>query len=256
MEHLAAKRSVIFHYHLFKNAGTSLDALLIDYFKDKWVTQEFSGQHAINRQEVKSWIESNPEALCFSSHTAHLPTAQVAQTEVLPVIFVRHPLDRIASAYSFERKQGSDGFGSVLARNTTLAGYIETRLSLPHDFQCRNFHVANFARMFPANTGDELTRALRAVKELPFVGIVEQFGDSLTKLDAWLETKGFSNMNMKPVEKNVSRDLSQPIETRIAEIKSQVGDEVFQKLLTANEADMALYNAALAKSTANETSEL
>ena len=109
--------------------------------------------------------------------------------------------------------------------------------------------------MFPANTGDDLTRALRAIEELPFVGIVERFGDSLTQLDAWLETKGFSNMNLKPVEKNVSRDLSQPIDARIAEIKSQIGDEVFQQLLIANEADMALYNAALAKSIANDTPE-
>jgi hypothetical protein len=68
-----------------------------------------------------------------------LLVSQLKDSLVLPVIFVRHPIDRIMSAYSFESKQTSESFGAVLARNTTLGGNIETRLSMPNDTQCRNF---------------------------------------------------------------------------------------------------------------------
>jgi hypothetical protein len=118
----------------------------------------------------------------FSSHTAILPIPIIKEVKVIPVIFMRHPIDRMASAYSFESKQGGDGFGPVLARNTNLAGYIETRLALGHDQQCRDFHAHRFAAMLGEKQGDEATRAKMAVKQLPFVGLVENSLNHLNNL--------------------------------------------------------------------------
>ncbi len=177
----------IFHFHLFKNAGTSLDASFKDNFEagTEWLTEEFPANPAKNRELVKRWVENNKSAKCFSSHTAQLPVPSVDYFKLLPVIFIRHPIDRIASAYSFERKQGGNGFGAVLARNTTLKGYIESRIALGHDRQCKNFHTERFAYMFGAEHGSELDRAKMAVEQLPFVGLVEKFNESLEKLESW-----------------------------------------------------------------------
>ncbi|MEP1869056.1 MAG: hypothetical protein ABJJ44_05975, partial [Paraglaciecola sp.] len=164
--------TAIFHYHLFKNAGTSLDASFKENFSgDEWVTNEFPAQPAKNRDLARQWISENPQALCFSSHTAFLPPPNIEGRKLLPVIFVRHPIDRIASAYSFEKKQGGDGFGSVLARNTDIKGYCESRLALGYDRQCKNFHVDRFSDMFPPAFDSELERALKALDVLPFVGL-------------------------------------------------------------------------------------
>jgi hypothetical protein len=68
--------TVILHYHLFKNAGTSLDVAFKDNFSEEqgeWVTREFPAQLNENREKVKQWIIDNPQARCFSSHTAILP---------------------------------------------------------------------------------------------------------------------------------------------------------------------------------------
>jgi len=39
-------RTILIHYHLFKNAGTSLDAVLKENFGDKWITREFDRKNA------------------------------------------------------------------------------------------------------------------------------------------------------------------------------------------------------------------
>ena len=233
-------RKVILHYHLFKNAGTSLDAAFKENFseeKGEWVTKEFPNQPAANREQVRQWILDNPQAKCFSSHTALLPLPKFEDIEVFPVIFVRHPIDRIASAYSFEKKQGADTFGSVLARNTSLKGYIETRLPLKNDKQCRNFHAQHFRIEQPANSKQSVSDILG---ELPFIGLVEQYGDSLEVLNRLLKEFGFKNLTLNAFNQNVSRENSK-LEDKIEKIKSTVSEDFYDKLKAINELDFVIY---------------
>lgn len=198
-------RKVILHYHLFKNAGTSLDAALKEAFgKENWITKEFPNNPKLNKDSVKQWIVDNPEVVCFSSHTAFLPPPKIEGVDIFPIIFLRNPIDRIISAYNFERKQNAATFGSTLARNTTLEGYIETRLSIPNDRQCRNFHTHRLAMMYPENEGEELTRAKKAIRELPFVGLVEEFDKSISDLNQKLNDFGFLKTNISVLRKNSS----------------------------------------------------
>lgn len=235
-------RKIILHYHLFKNAGTSLDATFKENFKgDEWVTKEFPAQPAKNREEVAQWILDNPQAKCFSSHTAFLPPPKLDGIKVLPVIFMRHPIDRIASAYEFERKQGGNSFGAVLARNTDLKGYIETRLSIPSDRQCRNFHMHRFAMMYGEKVGDEFERAKKAVETLPFVGVVENYKESLERLEKWLHKEGFKEISLTLKEKNVSRTLSKPLKEKLKEVSSKLGEEIYSIFVDANKEDIYLY---------------
>jgi hypothetical protein len=241
-------KKAIFHFHLFKNAGTSLDAAFKDNFSNgEWVTSEFPGQPSKNRELAKEWVLNNPQAICFSSHTAMLPVPTFEDRLLLPVIFIRHPVDRIASAYAFEKKQGGDRFGAVLARNTSFKGYVESRNALGYDRQCRNFHAERFASMFGPEHGTEVERAKKAIESLPFVGLVEQFDASLKRLETWLSDEGIENLQLAAKEQNVSRNTGVPIETKIASIKEQLGDETFAQLLDSNRDDMALYEMVKAR---------
>ena len=237
-------KNVILHYHLFKNAGTSLDAAFKENFseeKGEWVTKEFSSQPSKNRADLKQWIIDNPQAKCFSSHTAIFPVPKIDGINIIPVIFFRHPIDRIASAYSFERKQGGDGFGPSLARNTTLAGYVETRLSLKTDRQCRNFHTYRLATMFGENYGDEEARAKKALTMLPFIGVVEQYSESLFRLENLLEARGFNGIKLQPLEKNVSRSQRKTISEKLNEINSLLGEALSVKLMQENSIDLSIW---------------
>lgn len=239
-------KTVILHYHLFKNAGTSLDASLKENFSaanGEWVTKEFPGNYQENQKQLKQWIIDNPQAQCFSSHTATLPPPQIEGVKVIPVIFFRNPIDRIVSAYTFEAKQNSDNYGSTLARNTSLGGYIETRLLSKGDRQCRDFHAHRFAMMYQNQPGTEGERAKQAIEALPFVGIVEQYSDSLERLENLLKAEGFIDIKLKPVEANVSRTVKKSIDEKIAEIKEQLGDEAFATLVEANKVDLEIWGS-------------
>ncbi len=236
-------RKVIFHYHLFKNAGTSVDALLKNNFPGRWVTREFNSvRHDANIAQVSQWIQQEKHAVAFSSHTAMLPPPDLEGVEFFPIVFVRHPIDRIASAYAFECKQEGDSFGAVLARNTNLAGYIDVRLSLVSDRQCRNFHVARLAQMYEKEDGNEFTHALLALNTLPFVGMVEKFDLSINRLCDWL-SPNFPDFYAFSVEENVTRDLSIPLEQRLEEIRLEIGEVCYSYLLEANSADLAVFDA-------------
>jgi len=237
-------RKVILHYHLFKNAGTSLDAAFKENFseeKGEWVTKEFPNQPAANREQVRQWILDNPQAKCFSSHTALFPVPEFDDIEVFPVIFIRHPLDRIASAYTFEAKQKVDTFGSVLARNTSLEGYISVRLSLTQDRQCRNYHTFRLATCTQKSQEAELLSALTTMESLPFVGLVEQYNQSTERLNIALNKSGFKNINLKPQQKNQSSNSSIGLQDKIESLQKKLSPIVFSKLLEANENDSKIY---------------
>jgi hypothetical protein len=239
-------RTVLLHYHLFKNAGTSLDEVLKHNFGAGWVTREFERRtNAQHRKEIAQWIQEFPTAQAFSSHTLEAPPPVIADTKVLPLVFIRHPLDRIASAYAFERRQANNnGFGAVLARNTSLAGYVEVRMSMPRDRQCRDFHIERLAMMAPDENGSEQDRAIAVLNSLPFVGIVEDFGGSMSRLAA-LCRRDFPNFKPRTVAVNVSREHSKPLEQKLADLEKELGTGLYQQLEAANANDLALYQAAL-----------
>lgn len=240
-------RKVILHYHLFKNAGTSLDAAFKENFPDdKWVTKEFPGNLQENRKLVKEWIISDKNAIVFSSHTAQLPPPDLQEygIEVLPVVFIRHPIDRMVSAYSFEKKQNGSSFGSVLAKNTSLSGYVDVRLSLPNDRQCRNFHADRLLNIYNDKVYDEANRLLEVVNILPFIGLVEKYEQSIEALEQWLINEGF-NVTLVPKKHNVSRASNNTLEEKLNNIREEVGDECFDTWVSVNELDIILYNKVL-----------
>lgn len=234
-------RPVIVHYHYFKNAGTSVDAVLSQNFDDNWVTTEFEGMN--NHEAVGNWIRRHPDAQAFSSHTAQFPLPVVEGVTVLPVVFLRHPLDRLLSAYSFERKQVSDSFGAKLAKSTDFAGYVRTRLDTPNDNQCRNFQTFRLAKFIPGPKVSEMDRALDTLMRLPFIGIVEDFAGSAIRMEAWLRPY-FPAFKAFSARKNVSASEGMSMNERLEKMRREVGEALYAELLDANLKDMCLHYAA------------
>lgn len=235
---MSSTRHVILHYHLFKNAGTSLDAVLKRAFPGEWVTAEFPGAGGDNSGALAAWIEAEPEVKVFSTHTGRGPVPVVPGVEVFPVIFLREPISRIRSAYRFERKQEADTLGAKLAREHDLAGYVDARLAMPRDRQCRNFQTYRMAGFVPARDEyggrpGELERALRALRTLPLVGLVERFDESLARLAAALPPE-LALPSVGSAHTNRTERSGEALEEGLRET-----------LRTANALDTALYATAI-----------
>ncbi|WP_158218053.1 sulfotransferase family 2 domain-containing protein [Marinibacterium profundimaris] len=173
-------RTVVLHYHLFKNAGTSLDQILRRNFGPRWVTREFPMSED-NSAELAEWIRSEPGAVAFSTHTAMGPVPRIEGVNIVSVMLLRDPVARIRSAYRFERKQDADTWGAELAKQHDLEGYVRARLERVNDRQCRNFQTHRLASMVPGDA-PELDRARAGLRQLSVVGLVEAFEDAVSDL--------------------------------------------------------------------------
>lgn len=177
-------RHVVLHYHLFKNAGTSLDRILQQNFGDKWLTREFPPNGGDNSALVAEWIAGTPEAIAYSSHTMLGPVPGVDDVEIIPVILLRDPVERIRSAYRFERNQDADTWGAQLAKEHDFEGYVKARLERKGDRQCRNFQTERLASLVPGDAPEleRATKALETIHAQGVVGLVDDFDGFLARL--------------------------------------------------------------------------
>ncbi len=240
-------RTLVVHYHLFKNAGTSVDELLKRNFGGRWAQAEFEGGPGRERKSVQlvNFLMERPNLLAFSSHTAQLPAPVLEGVLVFPIVFVRHPIDRLRSAYSFERVQKADTLGAQIAKENDFAGYLREHLRLPLNRSVRNFQAGRLARNEPVMAGTELERALRALKALPFVGLVEAYDQSIERLEVLLRPR-FPRFQAVTVHRNATRAEHSSLEDRLAAVEKEIGAELFKTICTANADDLEVYSAVKA----------
>jgi hypothetical protein len=239
---------LIIHYHIFKNAGTSLDVMLRNNFGDRWAEAEFDEakpSEYTNSARVTEFLRERPDLVTLSSHTAQLPLPQLKR-EILPVFFIRHPLDRLKSAYAFERVQEADTHGALLAKDHDFAGYVRHLLGDPRFRQARNFQTRRLADFEPPERGSERERALRALDSLPFVGLVEAYGRSIERLAAQLAPH-FPGFKPEALHENRTDGREEDLEERVAAIRNLLPDAFFEELLQANADDFAVYETVKAK---------
>ena len=233
-------RALIFHYHLFKNAGSSVDELLRRNFGRRWALREFNVSRSQNLAAVTEFLGNNLDLQAISSHTALLPAPQLSGVEIFPVIFIRHPIDRLRSAYEFERRQEANTPGSRLAKLHGFDGYLRELLQNPRHRQIRNFQTFRLSHNEPAWKKSELERAVLALEKLPFVGLVERFDDSLVQLQIRLRPL-FPKFCVQPVHRNASSSRQETLPSRLAKIEEMLGSELYGEILDANANDLAVY---------------
>lgn len=246
-----SQRQIIFHFHLFKNAGTSIDANLRRIFGNRFLEIELGGPADLfPADELYEKLESRPEISAVSSHTMTLPIAPREGWDILPVIFLRHPLDRILSIYNYERAQESDSPGAVLAKKWDFPDYVANRLSTPHDLILRNWQTRWLARdridVRNIFSDDELLfeTASRVIEDFPFIGIVERFRESLYLLNKIVAQRSVTDTFRVETE-NLSVNAAKSLSERLGMIKEMIGDELFGELQQANAQDLCLHRLAL-----------
>lgn len=227
-------RHIVLHYHLFKNAGTSVDAILKRNFGARWVTAEFPRAGGPNTARVEKWIRETPESCAYSSHTMIGPLPEIAGVEVIPLILLRDPIARIRSAYHFERGQDAETWGARLAKRQDFAGYVRTRLARSGDRQCRNFQTHRLASMIPGDAPerDRARQALALVKARGVLGRVENFDAAMARLAERLRPH-HPDFTWQSLRANASRNAAH----------TPVPDALLADLRAANADDLALLSA-------------
>ena len=119
-------RPVPVDYHIYKNAGTSVDRNLSASFGDRWAPFEGNGQQfVLSNTDVAAFAQANPHVCAISSHKARpFPAVET----FVPILFLRHPVERARSMYHFARRDPNH-VDHAVARDGSFTDYVEWSLS-------------------------------------------------------------------------------------------------------------------------------
>ena len=242
-------RKIIIHRHLFKNAGTTFDGILeknfgtgfCDHRDDKPMREH--GEEYLTR-----YLQKNLHIKALSSHHIWFNLFMRQDIELIPVLFLRHPIERIRSVYNFEKKQQSDSLGSQMAKKLNFREYVMWRMKDETPTTIRNFQTRYLAgtKTQKALNEDHFKLAKHQLENSPFIGVVDLFELSLVNFDHAFRKMGME-LNFDYQSKNVSKPFENAnYENRAKIILEELGaiaDDVLQK----NAFDMELYKLARMK---------
>jgi len=239
-------RFVIVHYHIMKNAGSTMVSILEREFGDGFYDiHRAAASDVIGPDDLAAFIAAHPDAHAITSHHIRYPLSQVPSVVVFDCCFLRDPLDRLESLYTFLKKTNDPGALGQLAARHDVAGFL-TKLLEEHPHQICNPQtnlLANGGRFTRPADADDLQRAVRVVQKCALPGLVDRFDESLTAAEYFWKP-AFPALQLHHRPHNVSRSTSIPLTERHRRLRAQCGTALFRQVRRANELDQRLYTAA------------
>jgi hypothetical protein len=246
-------RTVICHYHIYKNSGTSFDRILAHNFGEAHLC--FDGPFpyfSINQQELLKVIQRNPSVVAFSSHQITLPVPTALDVNVLPAVFVRHPLLRVQSIYHFKRAEKDGTETSINAEQMDFDAWCRHCLGHPREITL----VSNAqTRMLGAVSGEpalalrtktgmvyDFHQALRNLRTVDLLARTEQFDRDVGRFPALLADHGieFTVEDTTPANVTVD-DIGKSLDERLEQLQAALPGPTYRGLVVANAQDLALY---------------
>ncbi len=228
-------RSVILHYHIFKNAGMSVEDMLDRNFGERFCRLDNPDPNShIANDEVLAFLQRNPHVQAVSSHQIRYPVPAAPGFLFFDLCILRDPLDRIRSMYDYTRQKPIEGDAmSELANRLDLGGFVEHLLTrMPH-WIC-NAQAA------------VLGGCAATVLQASFLGVVDCFEESLAAGEFFLRPM-FSGLRCAAPAVNVSRGLDGTLAERKREMREACGSRLYEELESRNVLDLELVTLARAE---------
>jgi hypothetical protein len=241
----AAIAPVVLHLHLFKNAGSTLDWSLGRFFQAAFCDHREDQLMRGSPEYLRRYLADHSSLRALSSHWLPLPLdLRELPVRPFPLVMLRHPIERMASVYAFERRQEVDHPGTRRAREGSLQDYVAWRLEEGTGPVLKNYQSRMLSGDYPGD-GDrrQLERALDNLQSFAGVGLVERFDESMVLFEASLR-EHFPAIDLSYRAQNVRDpgDRRAP-EERLTAVESELGD-LLEPARAANELDLALYERA------------
>lgn len=241
-----SKNITIIHAHIFKNAGTTIDWILERNFGDLFHDNREDHKMRTDPGYLSKIISENSYQ-AISSHSVPLPVNVSADSSISVIVMLRHPILRVKSVYDFERKQKANTPGAIHAKKYDFQGYVEWRMKPEVPPTIRNIQTRylthNSVPRVEAMGNEHLESAINFVKSNQLVGIVEDFDRSMVIFDNELKPH-FPKISLSYKKQNVTHTKQLSMEQKIDRIKSELGTDLYNKVLDENQLDIQLYRRA------------
>jgi len=245
------RRTVLLHHHIFKNAGSTVDAVLTRNFSDRAVLHDKpveKGKHLLSPDEVKNVLDDNPQAVSLSSHQLNLQRFSFWDVDVIDLALVRHPVDRLRSMHQFYNKSPQLKTPLALcAQNHSLGGFVEQLLGEAFRRHARDFQTlvfgANTLGRYRRPTAALLASAKERMAGLACPGVVEHFDESMAVAETAVAQRiGPVDFSYRVV--NRTSAAGSTLESRLACLRDEIGQNVFDRLCEMNRLDIELWEFA------------
>lgn len=235
-------RHVILHFHMFKNGGSTIEAILQREFRGRFATAHGShASSALDDEDIAMFLGAHPNVAALSSHHLRYPLPSIRHTVLFDCCFLRHPLDRLQSVYNYLRNEPPE-----LGREDPIL--VLSQALGPREFMMRLIdespHFISNAQTLLIATGGaftrpldetDLSRAKEVFRKMALPGLVEMFDESLVTAEHFLGP-AFPRMRLHYVAQNVTRPPGRNFE----ELQAIWGADVYQELVRLNRLDLEL----------------
>ncbi len=240
-------RFVILHYHIFKNAGSTIEDILDHSFGDRFGQLETGVNGGlIANTELVRYLDARPGLCAFSSHQIRYPLPEAPGYLFFDICFLRDPIDRLRSFYDYFRQRPNPGDPiSALANTSGSLGDFVAGMIRDHSLFVRNNQVNLLACGGDSDEPDErdLSLAIHRMRAASFLGVVDRFGESVSVGAAALRT-AFPGLDWARPAVNVSRGMEGTVAERVAELRNACDPEVYNELQRITALDRRLVESA------------
>ena len=245
------KRHIIVHVHIFKNGGTTFDYALEKNFGEGFVDHRDDQQMRQGKMEyLLKYLRDNPRVVAISSHVIHFPLVSQDEFEFIPVYFLRHPIERVRSVYTFECKQSPEiSLGAKMANSLSYEEYMQWRLGESSPPAIRNIQTIFLSGMSAGSKAmDEKFQSAQAtLNSNALIGIVDRYDESMIVFETQLK-KVFPDIDLSYIRQNITdKEPEMVVDMKVRRVLDSLNEEMQEKLIKANEMDMALYRGSIEK---------
>jgi len=232
-------RFVVLHYHIFKNAGSTVQYALRHAFGEGFATLHGPDTNSsLPGQQVASFLQAHPEITAISSHHLKYPKPVAPGVIMFDLCVLREPIDRLWSMYKyFQRAEPVDDL-SRNAKGMDARPFFDFLLEQhPHLLNDVQVNVLANAGAYtrPPDSAD-LAAALKVAREMAVIGAVELFDESLVTAEYFLRP-AFPAIRLEYVSQNVSPGVD-------LQIREEVGYAIYRQLQEMNRLDRELVSWA------------
>lgn len=242
-------RFVLLHYHILKNAGSTIEDILDRSFGAGYRTIDIPERDAHLPEDILlSLLQSDPRIQAVSSHQLHYPVPTVPGYLFFDLCILRDPIDRIRSMYDYFREKPALGDPVSEFANQFPLGQFVARLidEMPWYIHDAQVNLLSNGIVNDCPSGADLARAAARMMRTSFLGVVDLFTDSLVAGQYFLQPV-FPELKCAEASVNVSGGLEGSLERRVAKVRDACGPEIYDRLLALSGMDLELLERARAE---------
>ncbi len=243
----APLRRVFIHYHIMKNAGSTLAAVLDREFGATAYDVHRAGDAGmIDADDLAAFLAANPAARAVTSHHVQYPVPEIARMEIFDCCPLRRPLDRLVSLYTFAAGDPTQALHG-LAAERDVAAFLEVLLNdhPNHVVNVQTVVLASRSRFVAAGPA-ERDLAIELVRRSRVPVLVDRYDESMVVAEYFLGP-AFPGLRLHYVPVNVTRADPAPLAAREEALRARCGEKLMRQVRAANALDEEVCDALSAE---------